>query len=83
MKQSKTIEILYKPYSTDVMGYILRIADLIYIVINKCLAKNEAAKAEAKLKELADSHPPSKLVLLKGNGEVYKTDNLEFLERAC
>lgn len=83
MKQSKTLEILHKPYSNDVMGYILRIADFIYIVINKCLPKADADMAEAKLRELADSQPPSKLVLLKGNGEVYKTDNLEFLERAC
>lgn len=83
MKQSKTFEIFYKPYSKDVMGYILRIADFIYIVINNCLSKTEAAKAEAKLKELAASNSPAKLVLLKGDGEIYKTDNLEFLERAC
>ena len=81
--KSKTFEILYKPYSTDVMGYILRMADYIYLVINKRLSKVEANKAEETLKELATAHPPSKLVLLKGNGEVLKTDNLEFLERAC
>ena len=81
--KSKTLEILYKPYSTDVMGYILRIADYIYLVINKRLSSQEAASAAEKLKELVDSHPPSKLILLKGDGEIYKTDNLEFLERAC
>lgn len=81
--KSKTFEILYKPYSTDVMGYILRIADYIYLVINSRLSKKEADRVEGMLKELADSHPQPKLVLLKGNGEVYKTDNLEFLERAC
>lgn len=83
MNQTKKIEVLRKSYSTDVMGYILRIADFIYIVINKCLPKSEAENTEEKLKEIAASHPPSKLVLLKGNGEIYKTDNLEYFERAC
>ena len=81
--KSKTFEILYKPYSTDVMGYILRIADYIYLVINSRLSVSETEKVERTLKEIVDSHPPSKLVLLKGNGEIQKTDNLEFLERAC
>ena len=83
MNQNKTFEILHKPYSKDVMGYILRIADFIYIVINNCLSKNEAAATEEKLKELAASEEPSKLILLQGDGNIYKTDNLEFLERAC
>lgn len=83
METTNTFKILYKSYSTNVMGYILRIADYIYLVINKRLGKQEAEKVQTKLQELAESHPPSKLVLLKGNGEIYKTDNLEFLERAC
>lgn len=81
--RSKKFEILYKTYSKEVAGYILRIADFAYIVINKCLSKKEAKRAEETLKEIAESHPPSKLILLKGDGEIYKTDNLEFLERAC
>lgn len=83
MKQKKTFEILYKPYSNKVMGYILRIADLIYVVINSRLSKEEAGKTEEALKELSEQHPHNKLVLLQGNGKVYRTDNLEFLERAC
>ena len=80
--KSKTFEILYKPYSKDVMGYILRIADYIYLVINSRLSKPEAERVSSALEELADAYP-NKLVLLKGNGDVHKTDNLEFLERAC
>ncbi len=82
MNQKKTVEILHKPYSKGVMGYILRLADYIYIVINSRLSKKEAEKTESTLKELSDNHP-HKLILLKGDGNIYKTDNLEFLERAC
>lgn len=83
MNQRKTLEILYKPYSTDVMGYILRIADYIYIVINNRLSKSESDETKRVLKELSEQNPQTKLVLLKGSGEVYKTDNLDILERAC
>lgn len=78
-----TFELLYKPYSMDIQGYILRIADLIYIVINSRLSKTEAEKTENTLKELSTSHPQHKLILLKGDDKVYKTDNLDILERAC
>ena len=81
--KSKTFEILYKPYSKDVMGYILRISDYIYIVINSRLSNLKAKKVQETLNELTTSHPPSKLILLKGDGEIYKTDNLDILERAC
>lgn len=77
-----TFELLYKPYSMDVKGYILRIADLIYVVINSRISKEEAEKSEQTLKELSTSYP-HKLILLKGDGEIYKTDNLDILERAC
>lgn len=83
MKLKKTtFELLYKPYSMDVKGYILRIADLIYVVINSRLSKKEAEATENKLKELSKSNP-HKLILLKGDGYTYKTDNLDILERAC
>ena len=78
-----TLEILYKPYSADIKGYILRIADFIYVVINSRLSKHEAAETESTLKELSTQYPHNKLILLQGNGNVYKTDNLDFLERAC
>lgn len=81
--KSKTFEILYKPYSKAVMGYILRIADYIYIVINSRLPKQEAEDTEKKLKELSTDFPQHKLVLLQGNGDIYKTDDLDILERAC
>lgn len=77
-----TFELLYKPYSMDVQGYILRVADLIYIVINSHLPKMEAENTENTLKELSANHP-HKLILLKGDGNIYKTDNLDTLERAC
>ena len=83
MNQTKTVEILRKPYSKGVVGYILRIADFLYIVINSCLSKREAEKAESALKELSTSNPHNKLTVLKSNGEVCKTDDLNFLERAC
>ena len=82
LKQT-TLEILYKPYSMDVNGYVLRIADLIYLVINSRLTRQESEETHRALKELSTSNPQYKLVLLKGDGEVYKTDNLDFLERAC
>ena len=81
--KSEIVEVLYKPYSLDVKGYIIRIADLIYIVINSNLSKADADKAQDTLIEAAASAPEGSLVLLQGNGELYKTDNLEFLERAC
>lgn len=81
--KSKTFEILYKPYSNEVMGYILRMRDFVYIVINSKLSKKEAERTKEVLKDIEESHPPSKLILLKGDGEICKTDNLEFLERAC
>lgn len=77
-----TFELLYKPYSMDIKGYILRIRNLIYIVINNRLSKTEAENTETELKELSASNP-QKLILIKGDGKVYKTDNLDILERAC
>lgn len=82
MKQKKTFEILHKPYSKEVLGYILRIADLIYVVINSRISKEEAEKTENALRKLSTNYP-HKLILLKGDGEIYKTDNLDILERAC
>lgn len=80
--KDKTLEVLYKPYSADIRGYILRIRDLIYIVINSHLSNKEAEETKKTLKELSAEHPHN-LILLYGSGEVYKTDNLNFLERAC
>ena len=80
--KNKTIEVLYKPYSMDIQGYILRIADLIYIVINNRLSNNESESAKNTLNELSECHP-HKFILLKGDGSIYKTDNLDILERAC
>lgn len=77
-----TFELLHKPYSMDVKGYILRMADLIYIVINSRLSRNESESTENTLKELSTNNPHM-LILIKGDGEVYKTDNLNILERAC
>ena len=80
--KQKTLEVLHKPYSADIRGYILRIRDLIYIVINSRLSNQEAENTENTLKELSAEYPHN-LIVLKGSGEVCKTDNLDFLERAC
>ena len=81
--KSKIIEVLYKPYSPDVQGYIVRITDLIYIVINSNLSTPDAEDTQAKLEAAAEKYPNHNFVLLHGNGQLQKSDNLEFLERAC
>lgn len=81
--KSSIIKVLYKPYSTDIKGYIVRIADLIYIVINSKLSKADADKAQETLTEAFASAPEGKLILLKGNDQLLKTEDLDFLERAC
>lgn len=85
MSQSKTFEILYKPYSKDVMGYILRIADLTYIVINSNLSKADADETQATLIQAYASAPEGSFILLQGNGRLQKTEDfdIDILERAC
>ena len=81
--KSNILEILYKPYSTNIKGYIIRITDLMYIVINSRLSKPEAAETKEELIELSESNPQYSLVLLQSNGNVYKSNNIDSLGRAC
>lgn len=83
--KSKIIEVLYKPYSTDVRGYIVRIADLIYIVINSRLSKPDAEDTQATLEAAAEKHPHHSFILLHGNGRLQKSEDfdIDILERAC
>lgn len=81
--KNQILEVLYKPYSPDIKGYIVRIADLIYLVINSKLSKSEAEDVQATLEAAAEKHPHHSFILLHGNGQLHKSDNLDFLERAC
>lgn len=77
----KTHEILFKPYSQDVIGYIARIINCgNYIVVNSNLPKEESEKAQAKLLELETSFPQDRFILLQGNGQIYKSENLQLAE---
>lgn len=81
--KDQILEVIYKPYSPDINGYIVRIADLIYLVINSNLSKADADEAKAALTEAYASAPESRFILLHGNGRLEKTENLDILERAC
>lgn len=81
--KDQILEVLYKPYSPDIKGYIVRIADLIYLVINSNLSKADADEAQAILTEAYASSPEHRFILLHGNGRLEKTEYLDFLERAC
>lgn len=81
----KIYEVLFKPYSEDIRGYIVRIADLIYLVINSNLSKADAEEAQDTLTEAYASAPEGSFILLQGNGRLQKTEDfdIDILERAC
>ena len=81
----KIYEVLFKPYSEDVRGYIVRIADLMHIVINSRLSKPDAEDTQASLEAAAENHPHHCFILLQGNGRLYKSEDfdIDILERAC
>ena len=79
----KIYEVLFKPYSEDIRGYIVRIADLIYLVINSNLSKADAEEAQDKLTAAYASAPEGSFILLHGDGRLQKTEDFDFLERAC
>lgn len=81
----KIYEVLFKPYSEDVRGYIVRIADFIHIVINSRLSKPDAEATQATLKAAAEKHPQHSFILLHGNGRIQKSEDfdIDILERAC
>lgn len=81
---AKILKVMYKPYSPDIKGYIFRIADLIYIVINSNLSKADADEAQETLTgAFASASEGNNLILLKGNGQLCKSEHLDILERAC
>lgn len=77
------LEVLYKPYSPDIKGYIVRIADLIYLVINSNLSQADADEAQAVLTQAYASAPEGSFILLHGDGRLQKTEDFDILERAC
>lgn len=83
--KDQILEVLYKPYSPDIKGYIVRIADLIYIVINSNLSKADAEEAQDTLTAAHASAPEGSFILLHGNGRLQKTEDfdIDILERAC
>ena len=86
MKVSEKIyEVLFKPYSEDVRGYIIRIADFMHIVINSRLPEPDAEATQATLEAAANDYPHHCFILLQGNGRLYKSEDFDIsiLERAC
>ena len=81
--KDQILEVLYKPYSPDIKGYIVRIADLIYIVINSNLAKVDADAAQETLTAAYASSPEGSFILLHGDGRLQKSEDFDILERAC
>lgn len=81
--KNQILEVLYKPYSPDIKGYIVRIADLIYLVINSNLSQADADEAQSKLTEAYASAPDGSFILLHGDGRIEKTEDFDILERAC
>lgn len=75
-------EILYKPYTSNIIGYIVRLTDCIYIVINNALSKLDMEKAHIELTELSNNYQDNKLVLLTADGKIHTTDNLNFIEKS-
>lgn len=81
--KGQILEVLYKPYSPDIKGYIVRIADLIYLVINSNLTTADADAAQETLKEAYASAPEGSFILLHGDGRLQKSEDFDILERAC
>ena len=68
-------EVLFKPYSNDVQGYTFATPDgKRHFILNSNIPKSEAEIALIKLYEAAVIGFGGKFVLLKGDGEIYKTD---------
>ena len=79
--REKTIEVLYKTYSKDICGYFANLPSGQYIVINDRLPHGN--DIYTRLIELSAANSECDFVLLHSNGQIYKTENLEFLERVC
>ena len=81
---TKTTETLLKPYSQNVLGYIARF-DFSkhtgeYIVINSNLPETLKGVVQEKLQEYSVTFPKDKFILLQGDFQIYKTENLNLSE---
>ena len=81
---TKTTEILQKQYSEKVLGYIARF-DFSkhtgeYIVINSNLPETLKVVVQSKLREYSVTFPNDKFILLQGDFQIYKTENLNLSE---
>lgn len=81
---TKTTETLLKPYSENVLGYIARFDYSKhtgeYIVINSNLPEAVKEVVQSKLKEYSDIYPKDRFILLQGDFQIYKTENLNLSE---
>lgn len=76
----KTHEILFKPYSTDILGYTATFDCGRFYIINSKY-QDKANEVYSELMELSKTNF-QKFILLQKNGNVYKTDDLNFLEKS-
>lgn len=81
---TKTTETLMKPYSENVLGYIARF-DFSkhtgeYIVINSNLTESLKVVVQSKLKEYSVIYPKDRFILLQGDFQIFKTENLQLTE---
>ena len=79
-----TNETLFKPYSENVLGYIARFDFSKHasncIVINSNLPEALQEVVQTKLQEHSDTFPKDKFILLHGDFQIYKTENLNLSE---
>lgn len=73
--------ILFKPYSEDILGYKAIIDDCgHFIIINSYLSQADADKACSKLIELSTDYPLEKFILLQANGIIQTAKNINLQE---
>jgi hypothetical protein len=81
---TKTYEILFKPYSEKVLGYVARFDYSKhtgeYIVINSNLPETSKVVVQSKLQEYSVTFPNHKFILLQDDFQIYKTENLNLSE---
>ena len=75
----KIYEVLFKPYSDEVHGYTFFTPDgKRYFVLNSILPKADAENALIALYEASAHVMGGKFVLLKSNGQIYKSNNSKY-----
>lgn len=81
---TKTHEIILKPYSENVLGYIARF-DFSkhrseHLVINSNLPEPSKEVVQSKLSELSENNPKDRFILLQADFQIFKTENLKLPE---